>query len=143
MSHNLQAMESWCFGELRLTASLTKDSYGGWPLHTFFIQMLGTSWSAFPLNPTTNPDAESGYGAGHIDPVKVVSPGLVYDAIESDYLKFLCNIGIGEKVFPNGDRYAGSFKGLLPHGKGNIHGRMEQDMMANGMWKMTGVGNFC
>ncbi|KAF9589552.1 hypothetical protein IFM89_025585 [Coptis chinensis] len=27
---------------------------------------------AFPLNPTTNPDAESGYGVGHIDLVKAV-----------------------------------------------------------------------
>ncbi|KAF9594794.1 hypothetical protein IFM89_034777, partial [Coptis chinensis] len=26
--------------------------------------------TAFPLNPTTNLDAELGYGAGHIDPVK-------------------------------------------------------------------------
>ncbi|KAF9624950.1 hypothetical protein IFM89_016198 [Coptis chinensis] len=48
---------------------------------------------AFPLNPTTNPDAEFGYGVGHIDPVKVVRPGLVYDALEGDYLKFLCRIG--------------------------------------------------
>ncbi|KAF9606623.1 hypothetical protein IFM89_027146 [Coptis chinensis] len=49
---------------------------------------------SFPLNPTTNPDAELGYGGGNIDPVKVVGPGLVYDAIEGDYLKFLCSIWI-------------------------------------------------
>ncbi|KAF9594293.1 hypothetical protein IFM89_028950, partial [Coptis chinensis] len=28
--------------------------------------------TGFPLYPTTTPDAEFGYGAGHIDPVKAV-----------------------------------------------------------------------
>ncbi|KAF9607961.1 hypothetical protein IFM89_003881 [Coptis chinensis] len=53
----------------------------------------GRSSKAIPLNPTTNPDAEFDYGAGHIDLVKVVRPGLVYDALEGDYLKFLCSTG--------------------------------------------------
>ncbi|KAJ4963300.1 hypothetical protein NE237_023239 [Protea cynaroides] len=39
------------------------------------------------------PDAEFAYGAGHIDPVKAVDPGLVYVALKNDYIKFLCNIG--------------------------------------------------
>ncbi|KAF9612430.1 hypothetical protein IFM89_000178 [Coptis chinensis] len=54
--------------------------------------------TAFPLNPTTNPDAELDYGARNIYPVKAVGPGLVYDAIEGDYLKFLCSICNGIKV---------------------------------------------
>ncbi|KAF9625837.1 hypothetical protein IFM89_027436 [Coptis chinensis] len=49
--------------------------------------------TAFPLNATRNPDAEFSYGAGHIDPVKAVNPGLVYDALEGEYIKFLCSIG--------------------------------------------------
>ncbi|KAF9608426.1 hypothetical protein IFM89_009792 [Coptis chinensis] len=51
---------------------------------------------------------------------------------------------IGEKVFPNGDRYAGSFKGLLPHGKGKY--TWSDGTVYDGEWdrgKMTGVGNFC
>lgn len=33
------------------------------------------------------------FGAGHIDPVKAMDPGLVYDMKTSDYILFLCNIG--------------------------------------------------
>ncbi|KAF9608375.1 hypothetical protein IFM89_009741 [Coptis chinensis] len=50
---------------------------------------------------------------------------------------------IGEKVFPNGDRYAGSFKGLLPHGKGKY--TWSDGTVYDGEWdhgKVTGAGNF-
>ncbi|KAF5729630.1 cucumisin family protein [Tripterygium wilfordii] len=40
-----------------------------------------------------NIDAEFAYGAGHINPLKAVDPGLVYDAGEVDYIKFLCGQG--------------------------------------------------
>lgn len=32
-------------------------------------------------------------GAGHVDPLKAMAPGLVYDMKTSDYVVFLCNIG--------------------------------------------------
>ncbi|KAJ6311826.1 hypothetical protein OIU77_013555 [Salix suchowensis] len=35
-------------------------------------------------------DAEFAYGAGHINPVRAINPGLVYDAGPNDYIKFLC-----------------------------------------------------
>ncbi|KAK3028613.1 hypothetical protein RJ639_039956 [Escallonia herrerae] len=49
--------------------------------------------SAFPLNDLTSPEAELAYGAGHINPLKAVNPGLVYDAGVVDYIKFLCGQG--------------------------------------------------
>lgn len=49
--------------------------------------------SAFPMNATTSLDNEFGYGAGHINPTKAINPGLVYDAGEIDYVKFLCGQG--------------------------------------------------
>ncbi|KAK3034946.1 hypothetical protein RJ639_032346 [Escallonia herrerae] len=49
--------------------------------------------SAFPLNDLTSPEAEFAYGAGHINPLKAVNPGLVYDAGVVDYIKFLCGQG--------------------------------------------------
>ncbi|KAL6585272.1 hypothetical protein OROMI_004561 [Orobanche minor] len=38
-------------------------------------------------------NAEFAYGAGHVDPVKAVYPGLVYDISAQDYIKHLCDLG--------------------------------------------------
>ncbi|PSR93152.1 Cucumisin like [Actinidia chinensis var. chinensis] len=53
--------------------------------------------TASPMTAATNTDAEFAYGSGHIDPVKAVNAGLVYDAGESDYIKFLCGQGYSDK----------------------------------------------
>ncbi|KAI9078302.1 hypothetical protein K1719_039678 [Acacia pycnantha] len=49
--------------------------------------------TATPMSPALNPEAEFAYGAGQINPIKAVSPGLVYDISESDYVRFLCGQG--------------------------------------------------
>uniref|UniRef100_A0A0A0KSA0 Cucumisin-like n=1 Tax=Cucumis sativus TaxID=3659 RepID=A0A0A0KSA0_CUCSA len=49
--------------------------------------------SAFPMSPKLNTDAEFAYGAGHLNPSNAINPGLVYDAEELDYVKFLCGQG--------------------------------------------------
>uniref|UniRef100_A0A7N0V3U3 Cucumisin n=1 Tax=Kalanchoe fedtschenkoi TaxID=63787 RepID=A0A7N0V3U3_KALFE len=69
-----------------------------------FIKSFNPTWSpaaiksammttAFPMSPITTPEAEYGYGAGHVNPIKAVSPGLVYDAGPTDYINFLCADG--------------------------------------------------
>ncbi|XP_030451259.2 cucumisin-like isoform X2 [Syzygium oleosum] len=46
--------------------------------------------TALPMSADINSEAEFAYGAGHIDPVQSLNPGLLYDADETDYVDFLC-----------------------------------------------------
>ncbi|XP_027188220.1 cucumisin-like [Cicer arietinum] len=50
------------------------------------------------MSPTHNHDAKFAYGAGQIDPVKAMNPGLVYDAIEIDYIIFLCRQSFNQSI---------------------------------------------
>ncbi|WCJ19694.1 Subtilisin-like protease [Euphorbia peplus] len=49
--------------------------------------------TAYPMSSSKNMDAEFAYGSGHINPAMAIRPGLVYDAGELDYVKFLCGQG--------------------------------------------------
>ncbi|GMI80814.1 hypothetical protein like AT3G46850 [Hibiscus trionum] len=49
--------------------------------------------TAIPMTPMNNIEGEFAYGAGHINPLQATDPGLVYDAGEIDYVKFLCGQG--------------------------------------------------
>ncbi|KAE8718059.1 Cucumisin [Hibiscus syriacus] len=49
--------------------------------------------TAFPMSSLNNIEAEFAYGAGHINPALATQPGLIYDAGEIDYVKFLCGQG--------------------------------------------------
>ncbi|KAG6600973.1 hypothetical protein SDJN03_06206, partial [Cucurbita argyrosperma subsp. sororia] len=49
--------------------------------------------TAFTMNSKLNTQAEFAYGAGHVNPLKAINPGLVYNASESDYIDMLCGQG--------------------------------------------------
>ncbi|XP_075512753.1 subtilisin-like protease SBT1.8 [Primulina tabacum] len=58
-----------------VTTTYTIDSTGSTLLDAFGLSSL-TPWA---------------YGAGHVDPLKALSPGLVYDATPEYYITFLCS----------------------------------------------------
>ena len=45
-----------------------------------------------------NYEAEFAYGAGNINPLKALNPGLIYDIHAHDYIKFLCGKGYNTKL---------------------------------------------
>ncbi|KAH0461490.1 hypothetical protein IEQ34_009065 [Dendrobium chrysotoxum] len=49
------------------------------------------------MSPKKNIEAELAYGAGQVNPLGALKPGLVYDADEIDYVKFLCGQGYTTK----------------------------------------------
>ncbi|KAI0519103.1 hypothetical protein KFK09_006543 [Dendrobium nobile] len=69
-----------------------------------YVKSFNPSWSpasiksalittAYVMSSTKNAEAELAYGAGHINPLAALSPGLIYDAQEIDYNKMLCGEG--------------------------------------------------
>ncbi|KAG9457097.1 hypothetical protein H6P81_001605 [Aristolochia fimbriata] len=44
-----------------------------------------------------NKEGEFAYGAGNINPVKAINPGLVFDASKEDYIRLLCQNGYSTK----------------------------------------------
>ncbi|GAB2214764.1 hypothetical protein Drorol1_Dr00019127 [Drosera rotundifolia] len=73
-----------------------------------YIKSLHPDWSpsaiksalmttARPMDAIKNMDAEFAYGSGHIDPLRAIDPGLVYESSEADFISFLCNMGYDTK----------------------------------------------
>ncbi|KAH0460738.1 hypothetical protein IEQ34_008313 [Dendrobium chrysotoxum] len=73
-----------------------------------YVKSFNPTWSpaaiksalittAYIMSPKKNVEAEFAYGAGHVNPLGALKPGLVYDADETDYVKFLCGQGYTTK----------------------------------------------
>ncbi|KAE9608408.1 putative cucumisin [Lupinus albus] len=79
-------------------AALIKAAHPKWSPSAIKSALLTTAYTLDNTN-TTLHDASVGaistpwaHGAGHVDPQKALSPGLVYDASADDYITFLCSL---------------------------------------------------
>ncbi|GMY23659.1 subtilisin-like protease sbt4.4 [Fagus crenata] len=77
-------------------AAYLKTFHPDWSPSAIKSALMTTAW---PMNATKNPNGEYGegefaFGAGHINPVKAVEPGLIYEASKDDYIKMLCSMNI-------------------------------------------------
>ncbi|KAL5991672.1 hypothetical protein ACLOJK_012581 [Asimina triloba] len=68
-------------------AAYVKSFHPNWSPAAIKSALMTT---ASPMNGNKN---AFDYGAGHMNPVKAIDPGLVYDAQEGDYIEMLCSEG--------------------------------------------------
>ncbi|KAL4599939.1 hypothetical protein ACB092_11G163400 [Castanea dentata] len=72
-------------------AAYVKTFHPNWSPSAIKSALMTIAW---PMNATNEVDGEFAFGAGHINPVKALEPGLVYDASIDDYIIMLCSINI-------------------------------------------------
>ncbi|KAL3517065.1 hypothetical protein ACH5RR_023967 [Cinchona calisaya] len=77
-----------------------------------YVKSFHPSWSpaaiksaimttATPMSSKRDRQAEFAHGAGQVNPVKALSPGLVYDTDEFSYIQFLCHEGYSDSSLAN------------------------------------------
>ncbi|KAK2985640.1 hypothetical protein RJ640_006903 [Escallonia rubra] len=77
-------------------AALVKAAHPEWSPAAIKSALMTTAYSTYKNGETIEdvatgmPSTPFDYGAGHVDPVSALDPGLVYDATVDDYLGFLC-----------------------------------------------------
>ncbi|VVA40888.1 PREDICTED: subtilisin [Prunus dulcis] len=70
-------------------AAYIKTFHPDWSPAAIKSSIMTTAW---PVNDTKTSPAEFAYGSGHINPLKAINPGLVFEASKEDYIKFLCSV---------------------------------------------------
>ncbi|KAK9912856.1 hypothetical protein M0R45_036691 [Rubus argutus] len=68
-------------------AAYVKAFHPDWSPAAIKSSLMTTAWS---MNDTENSPGEFAFGSGHINPLKAINPGLVYEATKEDYIKLLC-----------------------------------------------------
>lgn len=77
-------------------AALLKGAHPEWSPAAIRSALMTTAYTSYKNGEslldvaTGKPSTPFDHGAGHVDPVAALDPGLVYDLTENDYLDFLC-----------------------------------------------------
>ncbi|WCJ19693.1 Subtilisin-like protease SBT4.3 [Euphorbia peplus] len=88
--YNIDSGTSMSCPHASAAAAYVKSFHPDWSPASIKSALMTT---AYPMSSSKNNDAEFAYGSGHINPAMAIDPGLVYDAGELDYVKFLCGQG--------------------------------------------------
>ncbi|CAH2069451.1 unnamed protein product [Thlaspi arvense] len=77
-------------------AAYVKSFHPEWSPSMIQSAIMTTAW---PMNAAETDDAstEFSYGAGHIDPIAALHPGLVYEFNKADHFSFLCGLNYTAK----------------------------------------------
>lgn len=84
-------------------AALLKAAHPEWSPAAIKSALMTTAYTTYKDGETIKdiatgkPSSPFDYGAGHVDPVAALDPGLVYDTTVEDYLGFLCAINFTSK----------------------------------------------
>ncbi|KAE8710446.1 Subtilisin-like protease SBT1.7 [Hibiscus syriacus] len=80
-------------------AALIKAAHPEWSPSAIKSALMTTAYSQDNTNSSLHDAADGSFsnpwahGAGHVDPQKALSPGLVYDISIEEYITFLCSLG--------------------------------------------------
>ncbi|KAL3654195.1 hypothetical protein CASFOL_003876 [Castilleja foliolosa] len=81
-------------------AAYVKSFHPDWSPSVIKSALMTTAWT---MDASKDTLAEFSYGAGHINPVKAVAPGLVYETFAEEYINMFCSIGYNsitlQKIF--------------------------------------------
>ncbi|CAI9281969.1 unnamed protein product [Lactuca saligna] len=93
-------------------AVLLKEAHPEWSPAAIRSALMTTAYSTYKNgeelqdHATGSPSTAFYHGSGHVDPVRALDPGLVYDASADDYLSFLCALNYSStsiKMFAGGN----------------------------------------
>lgn len=85
-------------------AALVKAAHSEWSPAAIRSALMTTAYSRYKNGEriqdiaTGKPATPFDYGAGHVDPLSALDPGLVYDATANNYVDFLCAIGYSSSM---------------------------------------------
>ncbi|KAG2724231.1 hypothetical protein I3760_01G007800 [Carya illinoinensis] len=84
-------------------AALVKAAHLDWSPAAIRSALMTTAYTAYKKNGQSLLDVSTGkpatpydYGAGHVNPIAALNPGLVYDLAAEDYLNFVCALNYTE-----------------------------------------------
>ncbi|WOK99368.1 subtilisin-like protease SBT4.3 [Canna indica] len=95
VNYNIISGTSMACPHVTGAAAYVKSFHPNWSPAAIMSALITT---AKPMNPSLNKDAELAYGAGQLNPVKAIDPGLIYDATARDYVQMLCDAGYNKSM---------------------------------------------